>query len=145
MTDILSRERRSWNMSRIGSKNTTPELRVRSALHAKGIRFRLHRKDLPGKPDIVLPRHNIAIFVHGCFWHRHNGCLDATMPKSNQKFWAEKFTRTTERDQEHINSLESNGWRAFVIWECTTKSKESLNTNIGELLGVIKTVNFTKC
>ena len=101
MTDILSKERRSWNMSRIRGSDTKPELLVRSLLHRMGYRFRLHRKDLPGRPDIVLPKYRTVIFVHGCFWHRHKGCKYAYTPKSRTDFWQNKFQGTVERDKRN--------------------------------------------
>lgn len=125
MTDTLSPEERSKRMSRIRGTNTVPELALRSALHRLGLRFRLHAKDLPGKPDIVLPKHGAVIFVHGCFWHRHPGCRVATMPKSNTKFWREKFSRNVQRDAQQVRSLRAAGWRVFMAWEChlSTPSK----------------------
>lgn len=105
-------------MSRIRSSNTSPELALRRAMHAIGFRFRLHRKDLPGKPDIVLPRYRAAIFVHGCFWHRHDGCKVASTPKSNTEFWVEKFDRNVTRDARAKQMLEEQGWRVIVVWEC---------------------------
>lgn len=125
MTDTLSIEERSERMSRIRGTNTAPELALRSALHRLGLRFRLHAKDLPGKPDIVLPKHGSVIFVHGCFWHRHPGCRVATIPKSNTEFWREKFSRNVQRDTRHVRSLRAAGWRVFTAWECdlSTPSK----------------------
>ncbi len=105
-------------MSRIRSSNTSPEVALRRALHALGFRFRLHRKELPGKPDIILPRYKTAVFVHGCFWHRHNDCKVATIPKSNTKFWVEKFNRNVSRDVRSRELLEALGWRVLIIWEC---------------------------
>lgn len=105
-------------MSRIKSKDTAPEMRVRSALHRAGYRFRLHVKDLPGKPDIVLPKYKTVIFVHGCFWHRHKGCSNATMPSTNQAFWKEKFKRNVERDKREQAELNKLGWKVLVVWEC---------------------------
>jgi DNA mismatch endonuclease, patch repair protein len=107
-------------MSRIRGKDTTPELKVRSALHRAGLRFRLHRSDLPGTPDIVLPRHRTVVFVHGCFWHRHNGCKYAYTPKSRAEFWHEKFERTVERDREAVKALRELGWQVLTVWECET-------------------------
>lgn len=121
MTDHLSRERRSWNMSRIRSKNTKPEVIVRSLLHRMGYRFRICVKDLPGKPDIVLPKYKTVIFVHGCFWHRHEGCKRCTTPSSNKKYWLEKFQKNKARDLRVVNELEEKGWRVIVIWECEIK------------------------
>lgn len=105
-------------MSRIKGGNTKPELLVRSFLHKKGLRFRLHDWRLPGKPDIVLPRYKTAIFVHGCFWHRHKGCKDASVPKSRAGFWNKKFKDNVRRFQEVEGLLKKAGWRVIVIWEC---------------------------
>lgn len=124
--DSISKERRSWNMSRIKGKDTTPEINVRYALHRLGYRFRLHRRDLPGNPDIVLPRYKIIIFVHGCFWHRHHMCKYAYTPKSRKKFWQKKFKENVFRDKLKQKELENAGWRVFVIWECETKNAEQL-------------------
>lgn len=104
-------------MSRIRGKDTKPELTVRSFLHRAGLRFRLHAK-LPGKPDLVLPKYRTAVFVHGCFWHRHEGCRYATTPTSNPVFWREKFTSNVRRDAKVKKQLEVSGWRVFVIWAC---------------------------
>lgn len=123
MVDSLSPTERSERMSRIRSKDTAPEVALRRALHALGFRFRLHRKDLPGRPDIVLPRHRVVIFVHGCFWHRHVGCGIATTPKSNTAFWVEKFERNVARDVRSIERLEAQGWRVIVVWECELGSR----------------------
>lgn len=116
--DRLSAARRSWNMSRIRSRDTRPEQRVRSFLHRLGFRFRLHRRDLPGTPDIVLPRYGVVIFVHGCFWHRHSRCRFAYFPKSNVRFWTEKFQNNVNRDRLACRRLRQLGWRVIVIWEC---------------------------
>jgi DNA mismatch endonuclease, patch repair protein len=124
--DRLTKERRSWNMSRIRGNNTAPELLVRSALHRMGYRFRLNRKDLPGKPDIVLPKYRLAILVHGCYWHRHNGCRYCYIPKSNMSFWEAKFAKNIARDAEVRRLLEAAGWRVFTIWECEAKRPETL-------------------
>jgi DNA mismatch endonuclease (patch repair protein) len=118
VTDIISKERRSWNMSRIRGKNTQPELIVRSVLHKRGYRFRLHRKDLPGKPDIVLPKYKTVIFVHGCFWHRHKGCKYAYTPKSRVAFWGKKFRGNVERNKVVKRELKKLGWNVIVVWEC---------------------------
>jgi DNA mismatch endonuclease (patch repair protein) len=118
VTDRLSRERRSWNMSRIRGKDTAPELLVRSALHRAGYRFRLHRKDLPGRPDVVLPKYRTVVFVHGCFWHRHKRCRFAYTPKSRVAFWQEKFRRNVERDRRKALALRRLGWKVVTVWEC---------------------------
>lgn len=108
---------RSRNMAAIGSRDTKPELFVRRQLHASGYRFRLHRRDLPGKPDIVLPRFRVAVFVHGCFWHGHD-CPNKHVPKSNSQYWSAKIARNRERDSRNIAALEAERWRVVVVWEC---------------------------
>ncbi|WP_439849746.1 very short patch repair endonuclease [Pseudomonas syringae] len=122
--DIVDSATRSRMMSGIRGKNTRPELLVRKFLHAHGFRFRLHRKDLPGNPDIVLPKLKTCIFVHGCFWHRHPGCRYATMPKTRPEFWAEKFSKNVARDAKSILALRQLGWRTIIIWECQLKAPE---------------------
>lgn len=117
---------RSALMRSVKGRNTGPEVKVRKALHSLGFRFRLHRRDLPGRPDIVLPRHRLAIFVHGCFWHRHPGCKMTTTPKTRRAFWEEKFATNILRDQRNIVDLEKLGWRVATIWECETRSPERL-------------------
>jgi len=126
MADILSPEKRSWNMSRIRGANTKPELLVRSMLHRAGFRFRIHDKSLPGKPDIVLKKYRSVIFVNGCFWHRHEGCAEATTPKTRREFWEAKFKRTVERDKEQKDALEKLGWQVISIWECELKRPAGL-------------------
>jgi len=116
--DHLSEERRSWNMSRVRSKDTKPEILVRQALHKQGYRFRLHISNLPGKPDIVLPKWKTVIFVNGCFWHRHKGCQRSTTPTSNRKFWTDKFDRNVKRDRKNKRALKRLGWKVLVVWEC---------------------------
>lgn len=120
--DVHSPEQRSFNMSRIKGKNTRPEMMVRKWLWGNGYRYRLHRKDLPGKPDIVLPRHRTAILVHGCYWHRH-GCWMTTTPASRQEFWLTKFKENVDRDQRNLTALLNGGWRVFVVWECSLRGK----------------------
>ena len=123
-------EQRSKNMSAIKSKNTKPEIKVRKILHSMGYRFRLHSKDLPGSPDIVLPKYKTVIFVHGCFWHRHENCKYATNPKSRQEFWNEKFEKNIERDLQIQEKIKNTDWRSFVIWECETKNIDNLKGRI---------------
>lgn len=125
-------------MRSVRGKNTTPEMKVRSALHRAGYRFRLHRKNLPGKPDIVLPACKAAVFVHGCFWHRHPACRAASSPTIRSAFWQDKFARNVERDRLSIEALEAAGWAVHVVWECETKGKAptfwaSLDTFLREL------------
>ncbi|HRP44783.1 MAG TPA: very short patch repair endonuclease [Ginsengibacter sp.] len=122
MADRLSLERRSWNMSRIKSKNTKPEIIFRSLLHKSGFRYRLHDKKLPGKPDIVLPKYQSVIFVNGCFWHRHENCNLSYTPKSRQDFWDKKFSDTVIRDQKKIDLLKEAGWNVITVWECELNS-----------------------
>lgn len=126
MVDRIPVERRSWLMSRVAAKNTTPELAVRRHAHAVGLRFRLHRRDLPGCPDLVFPKYRTVLFVHGCFWHRHEGCSKATMPKSSVEYWNAKFERNKERDAWALRALRNLGWRALILWECEAKQSEKV-------------------
>ncbi len=121
MVDHLSPEARSVNMSRSRGANTSPEVAVRRIAHRMGLRFRLHRRDLPGTPDLLLPRHRLAVFVHGCFWHRHAGCSRATTPQSRTAFWLKKFSATVERDVRQEAALGALGWKVLTIWECDIK------------------------
>jgi len=118
MADIISKEKRSWNMSRIKGKNTKPEILVRSILHKAGFRFRINDKRLPGKPDIVLPKYRTVVLIHGCFWHRHNKCKYAYTPKTRIDFWKKKFRNNLLRDKLVVNQLKIQGWRIYVVWEC---------------------------
>lgn len=120
--DHLNPERRSWNMSRIRDKNTRPEILLRSALHRLGLRFRVHASTLPGKPDIVFPKYRTAVFVHGCYWHRHEGCHLTTTPTKNREFWLEKFKANVERDKRQQSELLQIGWFVLIVWECEIKS-----------------------
>ena len=129
MNDIVTPERRSTLMGRIRGKDTRPEMFVRRALHAKGYRFRIHVPDLPGKPDLVFSKRRAAIFIHGCFWHRH-GCSRTYMPKTNVTFWQTKFTANVKRDRRHEEALVSAGWRVLIVWECAV-------TRDGAFLGPI--------
>lgn len=121
MADTLTSERRSWNMSRIKGRNTGPELHLRSLLHRAGFRFRLHVREMPGRPDIVLPRYRSVIFVHGCFWHRHSGCKNTTTPSTRREFWQEKFDGNVSRDERNRAQLETAGWTVLTVWECELK------------------------
>ncbi|MFC1817484.1 very short patch repair endonuclease [Thermodesulfobacteriota bacterium] len=132
--DILSKEKRSWNMSRIKGKDTKPELVVRSLLHRLGYRFRLHRKDLPGRPDIVLRKYGTVIFVHGCFWHRHDGCSKAYNPKTRTEFWKKKFEENVQRDKRRKKEIEALGWNVLIIWECQTSDEDFLTSLISKNL-----------
>ena len=122
----MSPEQRSWNMSRIRGKNTGPEKFVRSMLHRLGFRFRLHQKDLPGKPDIVLSGRKTIVLVHGCFWHRHWDCRFTTTPKNNSDFWLRKFKSNVERDERQFNALTDLDWKVVTVWECETRDPNSL-------------------
>lgn len=121
---------RSEIMRAVRQKNTGPEQIVRKVLFGLGLRFRLHRKDLPGTPDIVLPKYRTAIFVHGCFWHRHPGCRLATTPKTRQDYWLPKFEANVERDTRKLRELEARGWRSLVIWECETRDVLALRASL---------------
>lgn len=139
MADKLSPERRSWNMSKIRGKDTKIEVKVRHYLFSKGFRYRKNVKDMPGKPDIVLPRYKTVIFVHGCYWHRHEGCKNCTTPSTNQDFWLEKFNKTVQNDLKQRIQLENAGWKVLILWECQIEknfdvlmeglTNELLNTN----------------
>jgi DNA mismatch endonuclease (patch repair protein) len=121
--DIWTKEKRSDVMSKIRSKDTSPEIRVRKMLFSQGYRYRLHVKDMPGKPDIVLPKYKVVIFVHGCFWHLHSGCRDGTIPKTRTGYWKDKLLRNKERDKEHMRELQKQGWRVLQLWECEVENK----------------------
>jgi DNA mismatch endonuclease (patch repair protein) len=126
MADRLTKEQRSWNMGQIKGKDTKPEVLVRSLLHRAGYRFRKNVRDLPGKPDIVLPKYRTVIFVHGCFWHRHKGCKNATTPKTNKAFWNKKFERNISNDRKNQRELKKLGWKVVIIWECHLKHSDRL-------------------
>ncbi len=123
--DIISKEKRSLIMSRIRSKNTKPEIFVRKFLFSKGFRYRLYRKDLPGRPDIVLVSRKIAIFVQGCFWHSHENCNRSHIPETRQDFWIQKFEKNKARDKKSLDELHSLGWRVLWIWECALANKQA--------------------
>ncbi len=136
MADTLSPSDRSERMSVIRSRNTKPEIIIRRLLHRIGYRFRLHRRDLPGKPDIVLPRYNTVIFVHGCFWHQHDDpkCRLARLPKSRLDFWGPKLAANHHRDQIAVAKLEASGWRVLVVWECELPDSEQVENKLRAFL-----------
>jgi len=124
--DTLTKAKRSWNMSRIQSRDTKPERMVRSILHKEGFRFRLHVRELPGSPDLVLPRYGCVIFVHGCFWHRHRGCQYSYTPKSRRAFWRNKFLVNIARDSHVRLMIRRLGWNVIVVWECEARDSDKL-------------------
>jgi len=139
MVDVVDPATRSRMMSNIRGKNTKPELLVRKYLHARGLRYRLHVKNLPGKPDLVFPKYRTVVFVHGCFWHHHAGCKYATMPSSRPGFWANKLSDNVARDQYQYAALTELGWRVFVVWECELMKETSrLNSLYSEITGIVR-------
>ncbi len=128
--DKLDPERRSRNMARVQSKNTAPEMRVRRIAHRMGLRFRLHRTDLPGKPDLVFPRYRMVVFVHGCFWHRHTDCKRASLPATRQEFWQAKFESNIARDLKQQAALANSGWTVLVLWECELKDERGIEERL---------------
>lgn len=127
MVDTVSKQRRSEIMSAVRSKNTRPEMVVRSFLHKKGLRFRLHPSKMPGKPDLVFTKYKTVVFIHGCFWHAHQNCPGNRIPKSNVKFWEDKILGNSRRDAENASKLLANNWRVLVIWECQINKLELLD------------------
>lgn len=138
--DLISKKHRSWNMSQIRNRNTGPERLVRSALHKKGVRFRLGDYGLPGHPDVVLPMYKLAILVHGCFWHRHRNCKYAYSPKTRRSFWIKKFHANVKRDTIVVRLLRAAGWRSVVIWECETRDESRLLRRLGLALNAPRTI-----
>ncbi len=132
--DTVSPEQRSRNMSKVRGKNTALELKVRSLLHRLGYRFRLHRKDLPGTPDLVFPCRKSVMFIHGCFWHGHS-CARAALPTSNRQFWETKIGRNQERDARTLDQLRNAGWRVLTVWQCETKDEDALRARLVDFLG----------
>lgn len=133
MADVHEPKVRSYNMSKIKGKDTKPEILVRKFLHANGYRYRLHDKKLPGKPDIVLKKHNSVIFIHGCFWHGHKGCKYFVIPKTRTQWWLNKINRNKEKDKESTETLQKEGWNIITIWECELK-KEKCEKTLQELI-----------
>jgi len=134
MADRFSPAKRSEIMSRVRNKDTKAELRVRSFLHRLGYRFRLHRRDLPGRPDIVLPCCRVVIFVHGCFWHQHTGCSKAALPETNAEKWTAKLDRNVERDKNNSEALQAAGWRIATVWECELKDPDTVISSLSEVM-----------
>ena len=137
--DIWDKKKRSEVMSKIRSKNTKPEILLRKALFAKGYRYRINDKKLPGKPDIVLPKYKTAIFVHGCFWHGHEkeNCIDSHVPKTNTIFWLEKINKNKERDKKNIAQLELNGWKVLIVWDCEIQRKGNVENIIQKIINLL--------
>ncbi len=134
--DIFDQQKRSEVMSKIRSKDTKPEMFLRKALFAKGFRYRLYDKKLPGKPDIVLPKYKTVIFIHGCFWHGHQGCKRGHIPKSNIDYWLNKINSNRERDNSNTNQLVSLGWNVIVVWECEIKTVKKLESIVNKIFEV---------
>lgn len=135
--DVHTQKIRSFNMSKIRSKNTKPEMLVRKFLFSNGLRYRIHVKDLPGKPDIVLPKYKTVIFVHGCFWHGHEGCKYFIVPKTNSEWWLKKITRNKQLDAEQYKKLESENWNIIIIFECKLK-KSNIDFTLNNLINKLK-------
>jgi DNA mismatch endonuclease (patch repair protein) len=145
MTDVLTSEQRSFNMSQIRGRDTKPELILRRGLHSRGLRFRIHRKDLPGTPDIVFPRYRAVVFVHGCFWHHHD-CSSFKLPTTRKEFWAKKIDRNQCRDAHVLDQLATKGWRTLVIWECSLKGprRMPIETVLDGVIDWLEIKNKTK-
>lgn len=134
--DRITPEARSALMGRVRGADTGPEIAVRRLVHGLGLRFRLHRSDLPGRPDLVFPGRRTVLFVHGCFWHRHANCRRATMPASNKRYWSAKFQRNQERDRDTARALRRLGWRVVVVWECELRNRAKLERKLRRRFGV---------
>lgn len=135
MTDVFTTDKRSWIMSRVSGRNTKPEIIVRKIIHRMGYRFRLHERKLPGKPDIVLPKHKKIILIHGCFWHGHHGCKRSKRPESNADFWNKKIDGNITRDEINRTELEKLGWKVLIVWDCQTRDLETLKNILAGFLG----------
>jgi DNA mismatch endonuclease, patch repair protein len=138
MVQLKSKNDKSKQMARVRRENTEPELRLRSIAHKMGLRFRLHRRDLPGTPDLFFPRYRIAIFVHGCFWHQHPNCKRAAMPKTRSEFWRDKLGRNRNRDERVQQELRELGWQPEVFWECQLKDERQVRTRLREIFQLVK-------
>ncbi|WP_158995183.1 DNA mismatch endonuclease Vsr [Mucilaginibacter sp. L196] len=138
MADVHNKETRSFNMSRIRSKNTKPEMLVRKFLFSKGLRYRIHVSNLPGKPDLVLPKYRTVIFIHGCYWHGHENCRYFIIPKTNTEWWLNKITTNADNDRKANRCLTEMGWKIVTIWECELK-KSTVNNTLKNLLANFKT------
>ena len=138
MTDVLTRAQRSYNMSRIRGADTEPELRVRKLLHGMGLRYRLHGKGLPGKPDLVFAGARAVLFVHGCFWHMHRCKHGKPVPATNANFWATKRRSNVERDKRNRKALKKDGWHVFEIWECQTRHEDTMRAKLDSLIAFLR-------
>lgn len=145
MADVHTREQRSYNMSRIRGGDTQPEMRVRRLLHAMGLRYRLHGKQLPGKPDLVFAGARAVLFVHGCFWHMHRCKYGKPAPATNRTFWAEKRRGNAERDQRNRRALAAGGWRVFEVWECWTRDEAKLRAKLEPLVSYLRGAQQAAC
>ncbi len=134
MADHLTKKKRSWNMSRIRSRNTAPEKIVRKILTELGLRYRLHAKQLPGKPDIIIKKSKTVIFINGCFWHQHKGCKRKTMPKGNRNYWKPKLERNVAKQKADIKALRKDDWKVGIVWECETGDKDKLKKKLQKIL-----------
>ncbi len=134
MSDVFSPEKRRWIMSRVRNRDTAPEVAVRSMIHRMGYRFRLHARDLPGTPDIVLPRHKKVVFVHGCFWHGHEGCPRAKLPQTNAEFWRKKIETNVRRDRKVVEELAECGWQVLIVWGCELRHPQHLTEKLADFL-----------
>jgi DNA mismatch endonuclease (patch repair protein) len=134
MADHLTKKKRSWNMSRIRSRDTAPEKVVRKTLTELGARYRLHAKQLPGKPDIVIKKNKTAIFINGCFWHQHKGCKRKTMPKGNRNYWKPKLERNVKKQKADIKTLRKDDWKVGIVWECETRDEDKLKNKLQKIL-----------
>lgn len=140
MVDTLTQQERSARMALIRSKDTAPEIALRKAIHALGMRYRLHAKNLPGNPDLVFPRYRTVVFMHGCFWHRHLGCKIATTPKSNTEFWINKFKRNIDRDIATSQALVAMRWKVVIVWECEVSTPEKADAIARKIALLIRVV-----